>query len=409
MHGEGFRIQAMLRLLLVYMAIGVAMTTPLFAQTPGKRFEVEGSTVPAPSIPAIQGKRWALLVGIADYPSPEGYEIQPLKASVKDVNALAAFLKAPQSGGFNADHVFTLTDAQATRRDILITFNEVATRAAPEDMVLFYFSGHGYRPSDGETTYLIPFDFDMRDLDTTCINFDDLATKIRKMETSKVVVILDACNSGGVKPVGARASANTGIVQRYLDAFEQSEGRALLLSSDESEVSWETEQNGVFTYFLLEGLNGRADTNQDGIITFTEAALYVEEAVPKYTREHFPRVQRPARRYEFGHIRGEIPLAINWHDHETFRQKQQALLDGRNGAILQASLGGLDQALKEFSLQVVQAAHRKAPTGEPLTDEESLLLAEIDALQTGSIMAADYIVRARAIYNLGSNPPPTQQ
>ena len=287
--------------LLVCAATSVIMVAQLSAQTAEKDIIIEGTTgTRVQSAAPIQGKRWALLVGIANYLSSDEFEIQQLKAPVKDVNELAAFLKDPNKGGFDAEHVFTLTDKKATRRNILITFNDIAKRAAPEDMVIFYFSGHGYRPSDSKTTYLIPYDLDMRDFDATCINFDDLAKKIRKMAASKVVVILDACHAGGVKPTGARAAMNTGIVKRYLEAFRKSEGRALLLSSDESEVSWEDKQNGVFTRFLLEGLNGKADTNGDGIVTFTEVALYVEDTVPKFTRENFPRVQRPTRRYEFG-------------------------------------------------------------------------------------------------------------
>jgi hypothetical protein len=358
----------------------------------------EGSTIdPNQFAASIQGKRWALLVGIANYPSSKEFEIQQLKAPVKDVNALAEFLKDSKVGGFAPDCVFTLTDEKATRRNILLTFNDIAKRAAPEDMVIFYFSGHGYRPSDSKTTYLIPYDLDMRDLDTTCINFDDLAKKIRDMDTSKVVVILDACHAGGVKPTGARAVANTGIVQRYLEAFQTSEGRALLLSSDESEVSWETEENGVFTRFLLEGLNGKADTNGDGIVSFTEVALYVEDTVSKFTRDNFPQVQRPTRRYEFGQVRGDIPLALNRTKYQEFLDKD--LLDKRTGAILRAGIAGLEQTLKEFSLQVVQSAYRKALSGEQLTEQESMLLPELDLLKAGTITVDDYIVRARAIYN----------
>jgi len=384
--------------------MGVAMTAPLSAQESERDIIIEGTAgARVQSAASVQGERWALLVGIADYPSSDEFEIQKLKAPVKDVNELAAFLKDPNRGGFAAENVFTLTDEEATRRNILINFNDIAKRAAPEDMVMFYFSGHGYRPNDSKTTYLIPFDLDMRDFDATCINFDDLAKKIRKMAANKVVVILDACHAGGVKPTGARAAMSTGIVKRYLEAFQKSEGRALLLSSDESEVSWEDKENGVFTRFLLEGLNGKADASGDGIVTFTEAALYVEDAVPKFTRENFPKIQRPTRRYEFGQVRGDIPLALNRAAHQAFRQQHQALLDKRTGATLRASLKGLDKALKEFSLQVAQAAHRKAISGEQLTEQESLLLPELDALQNGKITVADYIMRARAIYNLGAS------
>jgi uncharacterized caspase-like protein len=386
------------RWLLACAVFSLVITMPLSAQPPGRRLGVEGLTDPTQSTAAIPGKRWALLVGVADYPSADGYQIQKLKSTVKDVNALAAFLKDPQKGGFEAEHVFTLTDEKATQRDILFTLKDIANRAAPEDLVLFYFSGHGYRPVNSDTTYLVPYDFDMRGIEISCINFDDLAKQIRQMAANKVVVILDACHSGGVKPEGARAAGSSGIVQRYLEAFEQSEGRALLLSSDEAEVSWEEVQNGVFTRFLLEGLNGKADTNQDGIISFTEVALYVEKTVPTYTRRHFPREQRPTRRYEFGTVRGDIPLAINWSVHEAFRQKE--LLDKRTGAILQASLAGLDATLKEFSVQVAQSVYRKVLNGESLTDQESLLLPELDALQVGKLAVSDYIVRARAIYKL---------
>jgi uncharacterized caspase-like protein len=384
------------RWLLVYVVMSAAAIMPLSAQDQDKGFVVKGLAQP---IASAQGTRWALLVGIAKYPSVEGFEIQQLKAPVKDVNALAAFLKDPEKGGFDADHVFTLTDEEATRRKILITFNDIKQRAAPEDMVLFYFSGHGAPPGEDGTTYLIPYDHDLRDVQTTCINFTDLAEKIRRMEASKVVVILDACHSGGVKPENAKSTPDKGISDAFLKAFQESEGRALLLSSDESEVSWEDEESGIFTRFLLEGLNGKADADDDGIVSFTETALYVENTVREYTRENFPRVQRPTRRHLGDKERGEIPLAINWG--KVARLSQQELLKSRNEAIFRASLEGLDQNLQEFSLQVAQSACDKALSGEELTKRELLLLQQIDRLKDGTITAADYIARAPAIYEIG--------
>jgi len=65
------------------------------------------------------------------------------------------------------------------------------------------------------------------------------------------------------------------------------------------------------TCFLLAGLSGKADRDNNGIITFTEVALYVETEVLLYTSKNFSRTQRPERRYEFGAVRHEIPMAIN--------------------------------------------------------------------------------------------------
>ncbi len=396
--------------LTICVVIGIAIPPPLVAQEPPRASIVDDSSNSTASFDTMQGVRWALLVGIANYPrSVSGYEIQPLRAPVKDVTALTELLKDPRRGGFDADHVFTLTDAEATRRNILITFNDIARRAQPEDMVIFYFSGHGYRGADGESTYLIPYDLDVRDFAATCINFDDLAKKIRAMQAKKAVVILDACHAGGVKPAGARAMASTGLVRRYLETFRKAEGRALLLSSDESEVSWETAENGVFTRFLLEGLNGEADANGDGIITFTEVAMYVEDKVPEYTRENFPRVQKPTRRYDFGQVRGDIPLAINQAERETFVQEQRNIFNQRTKAILRASLEGLDQELKEFSLQVIQSAYDKSISGELLTEQESLLLAEIDSLRTGRISVAEFAQRAQVIHEFDTSSQITEK
>jgi uncharacterized caspase-like protein len=247
-----------------------------------------------------------------------GSEIKQLKVPVKNVNALAAFLKDPKKSGFDADHIFTLTDEEATRRKILMTLNEITKRAAPEDTVVFYFSGHGVRHSERrsehESTYLVPYDGDLRDIETTCIGFDKLARTLRKTKSNKAVVIVDANYSGGFKPKDAQRAARPDLSKPYIEAFQKPAGRAMLLSSDESEISWEDEESSVFTRFLLEGLNGKADANEDGIITFTEVALYVEETVPKYTRENFPQIQRPTRRYDLGQVHGDIPLAINRAD-----------------------------------------------------------------------------------------------
>ncbi len=386
--------------LLVCVIIG-AVIAPAFAETQDKGFRAaSGNADQSSAIPL--GKRWALLVGIADYPSVEGFEIQKLKGPVKDVKALAALLTDPEAGGYNPDHVFTLTDKQATRDEILMKLDDIKNNARREDMVLFFFSGHGAPPpSDADSSYLIPYDHNLRYLDTTCIDSEELASRIRKMEAEKVVVILDACNAGGIRQYGSKAGAagSTGLVKSYSEAFQKAEGRVLLLSSDESEVSLEDEEGGIFTRFLLEGLSGKADENNDGIITFTEVALYVETEVPLYTRKNFSRTQRPTRRYGSERVRYEIPMAINKRKVNILKQRR--ILDERNAAVLRATLAGLNEEIQEFSFQVIVSAHDKALSGEKLTEREFLFLQQIDRLKDGTIKPGDYVARAPAIYNMG--------
>lgn len=384
------------------MIIGAAEIAPIAAETQDKGFR-SVSEKPDQSNEVPSGKRWALLVGIADYPSVEGFEIQKLKGPVKDINALAAFLTDPETGGYDPEYVFTLTNEEATKRNILMKLDDIRNSARPEDMVLFFFSGHGAPPpSDSYSSYLIPYDHDLRYLDATCIDSEELASTIRKMEAKKVIVILDACHTGGVKQYGAKAGAvgNTGVIESYKEAFQKAEGQALLLSSDESEVSLEDEEGGIFTRFLLEGLSGKADSDNNGIVTFEEVSLYVVEEVPRYTRENFSRSQQPARRYYPGPVRNQIPMAINRSKVNT--QIQKKLLDDRNAAILRATLAGLNEELQEFSFQVAKSAHDKALKEEELTKRESLLLQQLDRLKDGTIKPEDYITRVPPIYSMGS-------
>lgn len=61
--------------------------------------------------------------------------------------------------------------------------------------------------------------------------------------------------------------------------------------------------HGVFTYYLLEGLRGKADLDKDGVITVDEAFLYVSRQVPQATDQE----QHPVRK---GTVEGDLILGI---------------------------------------------------------------------------------------------------
>jgi uncharacterized caspase-like protein len=62
------------------------------------------------------------------------------------------------------------------------------------------------------------------------------------------------------------------ISDAFLDRIARAKGRIILTASGANEVSGEDDKlkHGVFTYFLLEGLRGEADTDKDGMITVDE-------------------------------------------------------------------------------------------------------------------------------------------
>jgi len=79
----------------------------------------------------------------------------------------------------------------------------------------------------------------------------------------------------------------------------------LFRSSGANEVSAENDelQHGIFTYFLIKGLQGLADTDSDGLITVDEVYTYVSKQVPQATNQE----QHPVKK---GIVEGPLVLSI---------------------------------------------------------------------------------------------------
>ena len=90
-----------------------------------------------------------------------------------------------------------------------------------------------------------------------------------------------------------------------MDRIAAGKGRIIMTASGANEVSAEDDQlgHGVFTYYLVEGLKGKADADRDGFITVDEAYLYVSAKVPGATGQE----QHPVKK---GTVEGNLILGI---------------------------------------------------------------------------------------------------
>ena len=79
----------------------------------------------------------------------------------------------------------------------------------------------------------------------------------------------------------------------------------ILSACSANEVSREADEHrhGLFTFYLLEGLNGAADTNSDGIVTINELHSYVSLKVPRASGQDMHPVKK-------GEMVGDIPIGI---------------------------------------------------------------------------------------------------
>jgi len=246
-----------------------------------------------------EGKQYAVLVGINEYAhANETVPIRPLRFAASDASDLATLLAL--KGGYPAEDIQLLVNDQATRSAVYGALRALRDRVREEDTVVFFFSGHGTVGigRDGQPHYyLVPHDGRPGDLDATAMRDDALEELIGQLPAKKVVVLLDACHSGGLGSQKAKGFPNPAVrTSPQGRAFiEATEGRVILAASRPDQVSVEDDQvrHGVFTHFLLEALAGPADLDRDGTVTVLEAYQYLSTRVREYTARTHGFEQRP--------------------------------------------------------------------------------------------------------------------
>ncbi|MCL6512387.1 MAG: caspase family protein, partial [Anaerolineae bacterium] len=138
---------------------------------------------------------YALVIGVANYPN-----VRPLPESVlNDARAISAILQDPHRAGYPKSQVRLLLDREATRQGILNGLAWLANQAGKDATAVVYFSGHGGRIESGPQAgnYLIPYDTVLNNIKTTAISSAEFTAALNKIQTQKLVVLLDACHSGG--------------------------------------------------------------------------------------------------------------------------------------------------------------------------------------------------------------------
>ncbi|HEX2202176.1 MAG TPA: tetratricopeptide repeat protein [Longimicrobium sp.] len=237
----------------------------------------------------FRGKRWAVVVGVSAY---QDSTIRPLRFADDDAQAFYEFLRSPRAGGggFAEENVKLLLNEGATFAEVRTALMSFLRQATPEDQVVIYFAGHGepdpLRPGD---LYLLTHDTRFAQISSTAFPMRDLQRAVEELSAKHVLLITDACHSGGVtgQHLATRGSANQ-INQAFLAQLSASTGGlAVFTASQASQPSLEDERwgggHGVFTYYLLEALKGGADEDGDQIVTLVDAMHWTTERVRRET------------------------------------------------------------------------------------------------------------------------------
>lgn len=257
----------------------LATSSAALAQNPDE-------TKPVPS------RQWALLIGV------EKYDRAPqLRHTVNDVVELAKTLN--ERGGLGKNDILEITDdspdpsPRPLKASLLAELPKWLNKLGPNDQILVYFSGHGFRDKGGKL-YLAPKDVDPADPATTGIPVEWFREQIAACPASFKLLILDACHAGsekGVEPDDAVTAKDLG------DKFQGMQKVVTLASCSANEKSriWEENKQSLFSYWLNQGLKGHADENDDGMVDIHELYGYVSRTVKHTAKMRFDREQTPTR------------------------------------------------------------------------------------------------------------------
>jgi len=235
---------------------------------------------PAP----ITGQKFALVIGISKYNEAMGYK--PLAYAAEDARRIYTYLTT--KGGFRPEQTHLLLNEEATANNIRRELRQFLRNSAnsPDDIVFIYYSGHGDL-LDQKEAYIVPYGVRKRDLPAEGVSLQDFHQDVDRLKSQKVAMFIDSCHSGsilqGVNSKGALQEKRN-ISDNFLNIA--TEGRLIMTSSSENEVSLELKNvGGLFTHYMLKGLQGEADFDQDKAITVAELYEYVRRNVERDARD----------------------------------------------------------------------------------------------------------------------------
>lgn len=218
----------------------------------------------------ISADVYLVSVGISDYPG----SLNDLILPVKDAQAISSLYKTN-----NNAHVSLLVNEKATKSAIIKQMEDLFLKAGKDDIVVFFFSGHGS-----------PGSFNAYDGN---LEYGDIRKVMASSKCNNKMIFADACFSGKIRQEGRSNRNNKMNVMLFLSS-----------RSNEFSIESPTMKNGYFTSCLLRCLKGGSDSNRDKIVTAKELYKGVHDGVVELSKG----TQHPVM---WGNFKDDMPV-MKW-------------------------------------------------------------------------------------------------
>jgi peptidoglycan/xylan/chitin deacetylase (PgdA/CDA1 family)/uncharacterized caspase-like protein len=226
---------------------------------------------------------WAVIIGINDYKNwPK------LRYAVNDAKSIEELLVG--KFGFKKSNVIKLLDGEATRERIVWALGDQMgndSKVSKDDRVFVFFAGHGATkklPSGKEMGYIIPVDADAEVSQTKSISMTQLQEFCELIPAKHLYFVVDSCYSGLALTRGGSSAAGS---RNYLFEITKRVARQILTAGGADQQVADNGPGGhsIFTWTLLQGLQGLADTDGNSAITASELGAYISPIVSSVSRQ----------------------------------------------------------------------------------------------------------------------------
>jgi uncharacterized caspase-like protein len=287
----------------------------------------------------------ALLIGISEYKPG----LSPLPGCQKDIQSMQRVLL--HQGGF--DKVDLLQNPELMEMSGAI--EALFRYRHPDDLILLYFSGHGITETDGSLYFATRQTIiDGKLVTSTAVDARSIQRFMRNSSSTRQILILDCCFSGAfAKEMAAKGLKPEPIDMTPVDIEGQlgGEGRVVLTSSSDTQSSYENEDGGIYTFYLVQGMeSGAVDTDDDGWITVRELHDFAKSKTHRAKPTMKPEIYSVGEGFNI-----RLMKTPEGDPKIEYRKEVELLARDRNGEFRKAILKGLEEKRKAYNLSTEEA------------------------------------------------------
>jgi hypothetical protein len=224
---------------------------------------------------------WGLIIGIENYST-----LPDVRFAQKDAQLVRKYFEFIL--GVPQENIISLINSDATKGKIEGLLRTYLPMNVDRNTTLYvYFAGHGMPSLKDGDAFICTYGADPRFIEHTGYKLETLYQDLDALPINKSIIFIDSCFSGassrGTKML--LTDARPALIK--VDNIRMPSDKIIAIAGstgDQISSSYPEKEHGLFTYYLLRGLRGPADKDEDKIISLNELYTYVNTNVSKVSR-----------------------------------------------------------------------------------------------------------------------------